>query len=452
MDRLGLVLTALLAFTALDSDAGVVGDEVRVLTRNVYVGADIFRVIEAPDPLLALTEIALVYDTVQQTDFPERAKALASEIAATQPHIVGLQEVALIRIQEPGDVLIGNPVAATEIDFDYLQLLLDELAVLGLQYSVAGTIDNADVELPLLGATLRDVRLTDRDVLLVRDDVIIGNAESGNFHDFVAFELSGLPIEFLRGFNAVDAWIAGRPYRIVNVHLETGGDFGAAVQQMQAAELLDSLSDQFLPLIVIGDFNAGPVSAPAQAYQQFIDAGYNDAWALYSNADGFTCCHSETLDDPASQLSSRIDLVMVRNPGAVIVTDAAVLGDEPADLTPNGLWPSDHAGVYAALALAVGDTDNDTIDDLSDNCVLVSNPTQHDTDNDGFGNLCDGDLDQSGFTNFADLAMLRQAFFSDDPDADFNGDGIVGFLDLAIFKSLFGAPPGPVSPAAPGTD
>jgi hypothetical protein len=73
----------------------------------------------------------------------------------------------------------------------------------------------------------------------------------------------------------------------------------------------------------------------------------------------------------------------------------------------------------------------------------VANPDQRDTDGDGYGNVCDGDLNNDGGVNFADLAIFRGRFVSSDADADFNGDGIVNFADLARFRQLFGAPPGP---------
>jgi len=89
------------------------------------------------------------------------------------------------------------------------------------------------------------------------------------------------------------------------------------------------------------------------------------------------------------------------------------------------------------------DEDNDGVVDYEDNCLDADNLSQRDTDNDGFGNRCDADLNNDGVTNFADLAKFRQNFNTADPDADLNGDGIVNFADLAAFRSLFNAQPGP---------
>jgi hypothetical protein len=94
------------------------------------------------------------------------------------------------------------------------------------------------------------------------------------------------------------------------------------------------------------------------------------------------------------------------------------------------------------------DDDGDGVANVHDNCTLVDNPDQRDTDTDGYGNFCDGDLDGSLNVNFSDLVLFKGVFNTADADADFNGDGAVNFSDLVIFKGLFNKPPGP-SGAAP---
>ena len=84
-----------------------------------------------------------------------------------------------------------------------------------------------------------------------------------------------------------------------------------------------------------------------------------------------------------------------------------------------------------------------------DNCIGVANTDQRDTDGDGYGNLCDGDLNNDGSTNSLDLSLYNQAHRSSvgdvnyNADADFNGDGVVNALDLNIYKDLHRKPPGP---------
>jgi endo-1,4-beta-D-glucanase Y len=89
------------------------------------------------------------------------------------------------------------------------------------------------------------------------------------------------------------------------------------------------------------------------------------------------------------------------------------------------------------------DTDGDDILDAADNCTLISNSAQRDTDNDGFGNVCDADLNNDGSVSFADLDLFKSAFGTNNTDADLDGNGSVSFNDLNIFRALFGKAPGP---------
>jgi len=97
------------------------------------------------------------------------------------------------------------------------------------------------------------------------------------------------------------------------------------------------------------------------------------------------------------------------------------------------------------------DQDNDGVVDSQDNCSTVSNPDQRDTDGDNFGNSCDGDLNNDGIVNDADLMMYRPAHRSREgdsrynPDMDFNGDNVINTLDLQLLRNwYFNAPiPGP---------
>ncbi|MFV2055151.1 MAG: hypothetical protein ACC707_01745 [Thiohalomonadales bacterium] len=100
----------------------------------------------------------------------------------------------------------------------------------------------------------------------------------------------------------------------------------------------------------------------------------------------------------------------------------------------------------------VPDSDGDGIKDDLDNCILASNPSQLDTNGDGFGNRCDADLNNSGLTlpvDFIDYAIFGSHYNtvvgdpSYNPDADFNGDGTVNFIDYSILGVLYNKPPGP---------
>ncbi len=101
------------------------------------------------------------------------------------------------------------------------------------------------------------------------------------------------------------------------------------------------------------------------------------------------------------------------------------------------------------VARAGPDTDGDGVADDVDNCIEHFNPDQIDTDDDGFGNRCDPDLNNDFAVNFADLPILKAAFFATpdvpewNPEADFNGDDRINFGDLGIFQNFVFGPPGP---------
>jgi hypothetical protein len=89
------------------------------------------------------------------------------------------------------------------------------------------------------------------------------------------------------------------------------------------------------------------------------------------------------------------------------------------------------------------DSDGDGVVDGDDNCTLVPNADQRDTNGDGFGNICDADLNNDGIVNAVDLGLFKSVFFTTDADADFNGDGVVNAIDLGVLKGGFFGPPGP---------
>jgi FtsP/CotA-like multicopper oxidase with cupredoxin domain len=98
--------------------------------------------------------------------------------------------------------------------------------------------------------------------------------------------------------------------------------------------------------------------------------------------------------------------------------------------------------------LQVGtNADTDNILDRKDNCLLVSNPNQVDTDNDGFGNACDADLNNDGVVSIRDIPLFKRAYSDANVLADFNGDGRVNVRDIPLLKKMFFSAPGPTGVA-----
>lgn len=332
--------------------------KVTAMTWNVYVGADVDAILVAPADQIPFV-VGGAFADLYATDFHLRAVAIVDQIAEHKPHLIALQEISLIRLQSPGDFTVGNPVAAEQVIFDYLDILMAEIASRGLDYEVAAQVQNADVELPMLNPftySLDDVRLTDYDVALVRGDVAYTNATAVTYDTYLSVPIPFMPpIDILRGYAAVDATIGQMTYRFVSTHLESVDE---GFRLAQANELLADLSSVTLPVILAGDFNS---PAPDGQTYNFLTGEFEDAWVhnvLPNEGDGFTAPHDYDLLNPTANLTRRIDLVLVRvpdpHPGSQPVgpVQATVIGDELQDRTAAGLWPSDHAGVVATMHLS----------------------------------------------------------------------------------------------------
>ncbi|MDE0884020.1 MAG: S8 family serine peptidase [Myxococcota bacterium] len=89
------------------------------------------------------------------------------------------------------------------------------------------------------------------------------------------------------------------------------------------------------------------------------------------------------------------------------------------------------------------DSDQDGVEDTCDNCTLLANADQRDTDSDGYGNRCDADLNNDGLVSFPDVIQFIHAFGTTDPDSDFDGDGYVNFFDILVLLYSYLTPPGP---------
>lgn len=318
---------------------------ISVISRNLYVGADVDRVIGAlasPDPADDLPALLGAIAVVQATDFPARAHAFAREIERQRPHVVGLQEVSRLDID-----LTPLGIPAPVIHQDFLPTLLQALADRGLDYRVAATVQNTTA------APLPGVSLVDYDALLYD----ARRADAGpvlaarQFQQNIGTVAPGVTI--LRGYVAAEFRVGGRSHTVLNTHLESGSapglDLLRAAQATELATVLGNLN----PVILLGDFNDFPGSL---MHQVLSGAGFTDLWAsLYPGIGGFTCCHAEDLSNPEAAFDQRIDYVWTRGtgrPAGEVVGRMERLGARAAEKFPgpaHPLWPSDHAGLAAVV-------------------------------------------------------------------------------------------------------
>jgi hypothetical protein len=107
----------------------------------------------------------------------------------------------------------------------------------------------------------------------------------------------------------------------------------------------------------------------------------------------------------------------------------------------------------AAMAGVVADTDNDGVVDPLDNCVTLANaaPLNCDVDIDGYGNICDADLNNDFVVGGPDFGIFGMAFGMAGANiADLNCDLVVGGPDFGVFGMAFGMAPGPSGKACAG--
>lgn len=361
-----LVLVAVMLAFAAPVRAGVDGTggkrNLETMTVNLYIGGGIGRVIalDPTDPAYVsnlVYTVTGVYYEIAASQPAMRMQRVADEIAARLPDIVALQEATLLRTQSPGDLVIGGTTPATNVVFDYLGLLVSALNARGAHYAVAATTYEWDVEMPMFNlqtGTVDDVRHTDRDVILVRTDLPldqlgVSNPRTGHYTNVFAFPAIGLVLN--RGWCSVDVYTRGQSFRYVCTHPDD--ETFPQLQLLQGLELVGLLADVKQPVILAGDFNADPFHRNGtQTYDEFIAAGFKDAWASTHPTDlagGLTWGHDEFLADPTTAFAWQLDHVFYRGTGFV-PTHADVI-DMALDRTQPPLWASDHAALSAGFLI-----------------------------------------------------------------------------------------------------
>ena len=345
---LALALAAAIAVpppAKADDDGGI-----RLVTQNMYVGSSFSALSTAQTQQQLFAAVATIYNNILASKPAERATAMAREIARHRPDLVALQEAAMLRT--------GNGGPATTVRSDLLQSLLDELAGLGQRYRAVAIVPGLDAQVS--SALGFDVRVTIQDAILVRagsDELEVSNLQIEQFGIKRSAPTLLGPFTDPRGWTAIDVKMRGHRFRFVTTHLDS---IVPAIRVAQAKELLLTAANTNLPVVMAGDFNIATdtsLDPSFPAYQAIINAGFTDAWQSKRAPDpGFTAHQAENLLNPTSLLNHRIDLVLFR--GGFGVADISLIGNQPADRTSSGLWPSDHAGVAATLRLPARQANN----------------------------------------------------------------------------------------------
>lgn len=331
-----------------------------VMTRNLYLGASLDLIVGAlstGNVDLIKQAATITWGQVQASDPEERMAAVADEIVAERPAVVGLQEVTRWTTYD-----VGAGGVTPTVRYDFLDLLIDELAERGMTYhEVEGATANnfSSDPIPVDAMPTVAVSIQDRDVILRRDDVKAWNAHNGNFQTILG--PPSFPIAIDRGWGSADVRTRLATFRVVNAHTEAFGPeiirIGEVMELFAAQDAITEESGA-LPTVYLGDYNtAAPKYDESGAEIKEADGAYEvlrtrlaDTWVDANGTDnGFTCCQAPLLDNPMSELSQRIDFVFTQ--GAITTKSSRIVGDTPVDLPGETYWASDHAGVVSTIVV-----------------------------------------------------------------------------------------------------
>jgi hypothetical protein len=311
---------------------------------------------------------AALWKYMSETNFPERARAIAEEVDRVQPHAIGLQEVSVFQVITPYPMDAVPGLQPTIEELNFLVELQTALVERGLYYEPVSASENFEGFVPMENAQSPTgyslIALIDLDVILVKDGVDYSNPYAKRFDTNEVVQLQGQQLVIYRGWASIDLSIEGLDFRFVTTHLEP--QTTPEIQVAQGNELLAGLDEVAgiygdLPVIVTGDINSAADGSDTPTYGNLANAGFEDAWG--KRGDGLTCCQAGDLLGPW-ELTRRVDVILLRGdfglqePGILGAVHATIFGNKQADRTPSGLWPSDHAGVAADILLPMRATVN----------------------------------------------------------------------------------------------
>jgi endonuclease/exonuclease/phosphatase family metal-dependent hydrolase len=350
--------------------------KVKVMTRNLYLGADLTPGTTAGNLQELVNGAGQILNQVDTNNFPVRAQGLAKEIRTTAPDVVGLQEVALWRT-EPCDQS-PLPPKATTVRYDFLATLLKELnkgkklyraVVVKPEFDFevwANTDGNEQTSGPNcpMGSEING-RLTMRDAILVRKGVKTRSPKSGTFKTLLRVKPAGVNIDVTRGWTSVDATVHGKKLHFVNAHFEafdsgpsnfTNADKtvgNGQIREAQAKELVRGPGRSKLPVVALGDFNSDVKTEVKKgdglAYRALLKGGFVER----STYNPLGCCLDSAIltssgGGKPGDFDHKVDHVMTNKPKKVKLLSSTITG-----LTPvNGFWDSDHAGVLSVLKVS----------------------------------------------------------------------------------------------------
>jgi endonuclease/exonuclease/phosphatase family metal-dependent hydrolase len=266
----GIVIAAALAFPVSAVHAQEADSTVTVMSRNIYLGADVAVALELIPDMPAAAQF--MWDQVAATDFDTRVEALADELVQNQPDVVGIQEATTWMCRP-------SWLGSSTVVFNFLQQLLDATEAAGVPYVIAEhdgvqalspgysipalpgltTVRDPETFQPIFGADEVACGFTIGDALIVRADLADSITAAGTHTYEDKYAVVPVVFEVPRGYAWADLQLPEGAVRFVTTHLEAvWAPDSVPLGTVQARELAATTSEWSMPLVVLGDFNADP--------------------------------------------------------------------------------------------------------------------------------------------------------------------------------------------------
>lgn len=360
---------------------------VTVMSRNIYLGADVGRALELIPNLPAAAQY--MWDQVKQTDFSKRAKILATEIKQSSPDVIGLQEATIWYCKKypwskKVEVFNFTEQLLDALDGRYELASKDGIRALNPGFSInpipfLTKVNDEQTFKEVFGSSSAACGFETGDALLVKKSDNLEVIEVGNSEYEASYSIVPTIMTIYRGYSWADIKVKGVPTRFVTTHLESLWDDNKVPNSAkQAMQLVNDLSNTKMPVIVMGDFNSdprdprskdqpNPGEQPIQsqacqanaitcnAYLIMSQAGYKDAgpdsldpknytWgmnALLTGADTKRLVAAKSMGNEYG-FTDRLDYIFSKNGTESVASE--IIGTQ-------GEYGSDHAGVVATIAL-----------------------------------------------------------------------------------------------------
>ena len=256
---------------------------VTVMSRNIYLGADVGRALELIPNLPAAAQY--MWDQVKQNDFSKRAKILATEIKQSSPDVIGLQEATIWYCKKypwskKVEVFNFTEQLLDALDGRYELASKDGIRALNPGFSInpipfLTKVNDEQTFKEVFGSSSAACGFETGDALLVKKSDNLEVIEAGNSEYEASYSIVPTIMTIYRGYSWADIKVKGVPTRFVTTHLESLWDDNKVPNSAkQAMQLVNDLSNTKMPVIVMGDFNSDPrdprsKDQPIQVSNQF---------------------------------------------------------------------------------------------------------------------------------------------------------------------------------------